>query len=150
MEFRGICGAQNLDDTSSSMEFHGTSSAPISLTRAVPWKSRGIPWNLEYANFDDTSSSMEFHGTWGALYRYTGTDIRHHRVRKYPPNGPKPPAGTVLTAKVDRFSSKSRWLWPPGDVIHKGRPDSKNSHRISSVTYETMNFELSTITGTII
>ena len=35
-------------DTSSSMEFHGTSSAPISMTRAVPW------------------NSMEFHGTWSA------------------------------------------------------------------------------------
>ena len=47
-------------DTSSSMEFHGTSSAPISMTRAVPWNSmelgvrqfrwqkqfHGIPWNL--------------------------------------------------------------------------------------------------------
>ena len=28
------------------MEFHGTRSAPISLTQAVPW------------------NSMEFHGTW--------------------------------------------------------------------------------------
>ena len=35
-------------DTSSPMEFHGTSSAPISMTRAVPW------------------NSMEFHGTWSA------------------------------------------------------------------------------------
>ena len=35
-------------DTSSSMEFHGTSSAPISMTRAVPW------------------NSMDFHGTWSA------------------------------------------------------------------------------------
>ena len=49
----------NFDDTSSSMEFHGTWSAPISLTEAVPWNSmelgisqfqwheqfHGIPWN---------------------------------------------------------------------------------------------------------
>ena len=27
----------NFNDTNSSMEFHGTKSAPISLTRAVPW-----------------------------------------------------------------------------------------------------------------
>ena len=67
-------------DTRSSMEFDGTWSAPISLTREVPWNSmelgvrqfrwheqfHGIPWNLEYANFNDTSSSMEFHGTRSA------------------------------------------------------------------------------------
>ena len=64
--------------TSSSMEFHGTWSAPIKLTRAVPWNSMyirmrqlrwhekfyGIPCNLKCANFVDTSSSMEFHGIW--------------------------------------------------------------------------------------
>ena len=38
----------NFDDSSSSMEFHGTWSAPISLTLQVPW------------------NSMEFHGTWSA------------------------------------------------------------------------------------
>ena len=56
----------NFADTSSFMEFHGTMSAPISMTRAVPWNSmefhgtlgapismtRAVPWN-----------SMEFHGT---------------------------------------------------------------------------------------
>ena len=46
----------NFDDESSSIEFHGTWSVSISMTRAVPWK-------FECANFDDTSSSMEFHGT---------------------------------------------------------------------------------------
>ena len=70
----------NFDDMSSSMEFHGTRSVPISMTQAVPWNSmelevrqfrwhqqfHGIPWNWEYANFVDTSSSMEFHGTCGA------------------------------------------------------------------------------------
>ena len=83
MEFHGIpwnFGCANFADTKSSMEFHGTSSAPISMTRAVPWNSmelwvrqfrwleqfHGIPWNLECANFADTSSSMEFHGTWSA------------------------------------------------------------------------------------
>ena len=70
----------NFDDTSSSMEFHGTWNAPISMTRAVPWNSvglgmrqfrwheqfHGIPCNLDCANITDTSSSMEFHGTWNA------------------------------------------------------------------------------------
>ena len=73
MEFHGT-------DTSSYMEFHGTWSAPISMTRAVPWNSmelgvrqfrwqeqfHGIPWNFKCANFPDMSSSMEFHGTWRA------------------------------------------------------------------------------------
>ena len=68
----------NFADTRSYMEFHGTRSAPISLTREVPGNSietvvrqfrwheeiHGIPLNLECANFADTSSSMEFHGTW--------------------------------------------------------------------------------------
>ena len=57
----------NFHDTSSSMEFHGTSIGPISLTRAVPWNSmqlwvrqfrwhkqfHEIPWYFECANFDD-------------------------------------------------------------------------------------------------
>ena len=43
----------NFDDTSSSMEFHGTRSVPISMTRAVPW------------------NSMEFHGTWNAQFSMT-------------------------------------------------------------------------------
>ena len=76
----GVLECANFDDTSSSMEFHGTWGAPILLTPAVPWNSmelgvrqlrwheqfHGIPWNLECANFDDTSSSMEFHGTWSS------------------------------------------------------------------------------------
>ena len=82
-QFHGIpwnIECANFTDTSSSMEFHGTGNAPISLTQAVPWNSmelrvrqfhwqeqfHGIPWNLECANFDDTSSSMEFHGTSSA------------------------------------------------------------------------------------
>ena len=83
MEFRGI--PWNLEcakfaDTSSSMEFHGTRSALISMTWAVPWNSMelwlrqfrwhgqfyGIPWNLKCANFADIRSSMEFHGTLDA------------------------------------------------------------------------------------
>ena len=77
-QFHGISWnleCANIDDTSSSMEFHGTRSAPISMTRADPWNSmelwvrqfrwhqqfHGIPWNLECANFADTTSSMEFH-----------------------------------------------------------------------------------------
>ena len=80
-QFHGIpwkLECANFDDTSSS--FHGTSSAPISLIRAVPWNSmepgvrqfrwheqfHGIQWNLGCANFADTSSSMGFHGTWSA------------------------------------------------------------------------------------
>ena len=98
MEFNGIPWNQecaNFYDTGSSMEFHGNWSAPISMTRAVPWNSmelqmrqfrwheqfhgipwnfKGanfadisrIPWNLECVNFDDTSSFMEFHGTRSA------------------------------------------------------------------------------------
>ena len=62
------------------MEFHGTRTAPISMTWAVPWNSmelgvrqfrwhkqfHGIQLNLEYLNFNDTSSSIEFHGTRSA------------------------------------------------------------------------------------
>ena len=82
-QFHGIpwnLKCANFADMRSSMEFHGTWSAPISLTWAVPWNSmelwvrqfswheqfHEIPWNLECANFADTSSSMEFHGTWSA------------------------------------------------------------------------------------
>ena len=79
----------NFVDTSSSMEFHGIWSVPISLTRAVPWNwgcahsmEKGvcqfrwheissmefhvIPWHLMCTNYADTSSSMEFRGTWSA------------------------------------------------------------------------------------
>ena len=62
MEFHGIpwnFESANFTETSSSMEFHGTWSAPISMTRAVPWNSmelqvrqfrwheqfHEIPWN---------------------------------------------------------------------------------------------------------
>ena len=74
----------NFDDTSSSMEFHITRCAPISISRAGPWNSmepkmrqfcwheqfHGIPRNFWCANFDDTSSSMEFHGNRGASYHW--------------------------------------------------------------------------------
>ena len=76
----------NFSDTRSSMEFHGTWSAPISLTGAVPWNSmeleirqfqwhdkfHGIPWNYECTNFADTSSSMELHWTWTVPISLTG------------------------------------------------------------------------------
>ena len=69
MEFHGIpwnLECANFADTRSSMEFRGTSSAPISMTSAVQWNSmefhgtlgapismtRAFPWN-----------SVEFHGT---------------------------------------------------------------------------------------
>ena len=75
----------NFDDTSSSMEFHGTRSAPNSLTLKVPWNSMelgvrqfrwheqiyGIPWNMTCANFADTRSSMEFHATTSAQISLT-------------------------------------------------------------------------------
>ena len=66
MEFHGT-------DTSSSTEFHGTRSAPISLTRwnsmelllsaklAHP-KFHGIPWNCSCQRNWRILSSMEFHG----------------------------------------------------------------------------------------
>ena len=82
-QFHGIqwnLECANFADTSSSMEFRGTWSVPISLTREVLWNSmelgvrqfrwheqfHGIPWNLKCANFNDTSSYMEFRGTWSA------------------------------------------------------------------------------------
>ena len=83
MEFHGIpwnLKCANFADMRSSMEFHGTLGAPISLTRAAPWKSmelrvrqfrwheqfHGIQWNLKCADFADMRSSMEFHATLGA------------------------------------------------------------------------------------
>ena len=77
-QFHGISWnleCANIDDTSNTMEFHGTRSAPISMTQADPWnfmelwvrqfrwhqQFHGIPWNLECANFADTTSSMVFH-----------------------------------------------------------------------------------------
>ena len=62
------------------MVSHRTWSAPISITKAVPWNSielgvrqfrlqkqfYRISWNLQCANFDGTSSFRGFHGTWGA------------------------------------------------------------------------------------
>ena len=78
-QFHGIpwnLECDNFADASRSMEFHGTSSAPISLTRAVPWNSMELQvhqfrWHkqfhgIECVNFDDTSSFMEFHGTRSA------------------------------------------------------------------------------------
>ena len=80
----------NFDDTSSSMEFHGTWSAPISLARAVPWNSmefrrtlgapisltRAVPWN-----------SIEFHGTcsvpisltWAVVWNSMELQVRQFR-----------------------------------------------------------------------
>ena len=69
-----------------SMEFHETWSAPILMTREIPWNSmqlgvrqyrwhdqfHGFRWHFTYmecANFDDTSSSMVFHGIpWNFEY----------------------------------------------------------------------------------
>ena len=81
MEFHVYKKWANYADTRSSMEVHGTWSAPISLTQAVPWNStefevcqfrwheqfHGIPWNLECAYSPTRAvplNSVEFHGTW--------------------------------------------------------------------------------------
>ena len=65
MEFDGIpwnFKCANFNDLSSSMEFHGTRSAPISLTQAVPWNSmellifpQKVPWN-------SVELFLKFHG----------------------------------------------------------------------------------------
>ena len=69
MEFHGT-------DTSSSMEFIGTWSAPISMTRAVPWNSmdigvrqfqwhekfHGIPWNSMELRVCQFPWHEQFHG----------------------------------------------------------------------------------------
>ena len=66
----------NFDDTSSSMEFHGTRSKPISLTQAVPWNSmelwvrqfrwleqfHGIPWNSMELKVRQFRWHEQFHG----------------------------------------------------------------------------------------
>ena len=66
----------NFDDRSSSMEFHGTRSAPISMTRAVPrnsmelklrqfrWHERfhGIPWNSMELGVRQFRWHEQFHG----------------------------------------------------------------------------------------
>ena len=86
-QFHGIpwnFGCANFVDTNSSTEFHGTWSAPITLTWEVPWNSmefhgtlgapisltRAVPWNsmeLKSAPIWLTRAvpwnSMEFHGT---------------------------------------------------------------------------------------
>ena len=94
MELHGIpCNLMcaNVACKSRSMEFHGTWSAPTSLTEAVPWNSMEFhgtwstpiswnsmelglgqigwnkqfhrtPWNLGCTNFADTSSSSDFYG----------------------------------------------------------------------------------------
>ena len=78
-QFHGIpwnLECANFADTSSSMEFHGTRSAPISLTRAVPWNSmelevcqfrwhekfHGIPWNSMELRVFQFRWHEQFHG----------------------------------------------------------------------------------------
>ena len=75
MEFLGT-------DTSSSMEFHGTRSAPISMTRVVPWNSmelqvhqfrwheqfHGIPWNSLELGVRQFRWHEQFHGIpWNSM-----------------------------------------------------------------------------------
>ena len=84
------------------MEVHGTWSAPISMTRAVPnssmefrgtWSApismtQAIPWGLSSANFDGMSSSMEFLGTWSAPILLTWVvlwnSMEFHGIRSAP------------------------------------------------------------------
>ena len=84
------------------MEVHGTWSAPISMTRAVPNSSKefrgtwsapismtqAIPWGLSSANFDGMSSSMEFLGTWSAPILLTWVvlwnSMEFHGIRSAP------------------------------------------------------------------
>ena len=78
-QFHGIpwnLKCPNFDDTRSSMEFHGTWSAPISLTREIPWNSmelgvrqfrwqeqfHGIPWNSMELGIRQFQWHEKFHG----------------------------------------------------------------------------------------
>ena len=69
-QFHGIplnLECPNFADTSSSMEFHGTKNALVTLTPAVPL--HGIPWNLRWVNSLTRAApwnSMEFHRIWSA------------------------------------------------------------------------------------
>ena len=70
----------NFADMRSSMEFHGTLGAPISLTRAVPWNSMEfhgtrsapismtwvVPWNSMELWVRQFRWHEQFHGTWSA------------------------------------------------------------------------------------
>ena len=74
-QFHGIpwnLRCANFDDPSSSMEFHGTWSAPISRTRAVPWNSmepgvHQFRWHEQFHGIP----CMEFHITWSAAISMT-------------------------------------------------------------------------------
>ena len=82
-QFHGIpwkFGCTSFDDSSSSMEFHGTQGAPISLTRAVPWNSipwtwsaplsltREVPWNSMGLGVRQFCWHEQFHGfPWNSM-----------------------------------------------------------------------------------
>ena len=84
-QFHGIpwnLKCANFADTRSSMEFHGTWSASISLTRAVPWNSmelqvhqfrwhakfHGIPWNSMELGVCQFRWQELFHGIpWNSM-----------------------------------------------------------------------------------
>ena len=72
----------NFADTRSSMEFHETWSAPISLTREIPWNSmelrkrqfrsheqfHGIPWNSMELGVGQFRWQEQFHGIpWNSM-----------------------------------------------------------------------------------
>ena len=63
MEFHGIpwnLEGANFDDTSNSMEFYGTRSAPISMTRAGPWNS-----------MHQTRGNARRHRVWWYMFFFT-------------------------------------------------------------------------------
>ena len=105
MEFDGIpwnLECANFADTSSSMEFHGTCSAPISLTRAVPWNCmelamsqfrwheqlHGIPWNFIGLQVRQFRWHDKFNGIpWNlecAIFADTSSSMEFHGTRNAP------------------------------------------------------------------
>ena len=104
-QFHGIpwnFGCANFDDSSSSKEFHGTCSAPISLTRQVPWNSmelavrqfhwneqfHGIPWNSMELGVRKFLGHEQFHGIpWNlecANFADTSSSMEFHGTRSAP------------------------------------------------------------------
>ena len=91
----------NFNDTSSSMEFHGTGSAPISLTQSVPWNSmelrirqfrwheqfHGIPWNSMELRTRQFRWHEQFHGIpWNSVELGVRQFRRHEQFHGIPWN----------------------------------------------------------------
>ena len=100
-QFHGILRnlwCANFDDTSSSLEFHGTRSVPISMTQAVPWNSmelgvrqfrwheqfHGIPWNSMELEVRQFRWHEQFHGIlrnfWCANFDDTSSSMEFHGI----------------------------------------------------------------------